>query len=284
MKMDTDSNLEKTEKSQSSQKSLPTANITNCSTNLNSNYVNALNSTSQNTTSSKFSLNSGTSNSSEFQHTDISKNNIFKFSCKVCKLNSGTLDYVDSVCSLTHFNHTEFQLIISQPSIFVNIKQFDFKQNSITYLCTETFDSELLNKVSLSSTEKKKLEKNMLAECKILITSKSNQAIILNFESNTESYKNFKFFCTNSLFIARTDEHSAQQYFHFYSLLSQQQNMMNDYVRTGTYQQAMFSNANVFKDKIVMDCGAGTGILSFFSIQAGAKKCYAVEGSNGKIR
>ena len=36
----------------------------------------------------------------------------------------------------------------------------------------------------------------------------------------------------------------------FYGYLSQQQNMMQDYVRTGTYQRAILQNHIDFKDKV----------------------------------
>ncbi|XP_047490084.1 histone-arginine methyltransferase CARMER-like isoform X2 [Penaeus chinensis] len=83
-----------------------------------------------------------------------------------------------------------------------------------------------------------------------------------------------------SVFNERTDDSSATQYFQFYSYLSQQQNMMQDYIRTGTYQRAILSNMSDFKDKIILDVGAGSGILSFFAAQAGARKVYAVEASS----
>ncbi|XP_068249662.1 histone-arginine methyltransferase CARMER isoform X2 [Palaemon carinicauda] len=83
-----------------------------------------------------------------------------------------------------------------------------------------------------------------------------------------------------SVFSERTDDASAVQYFQFYSYLSQQQNMMQDYIRTGTYQRAILSNMSDFRDKVVLDVGAGSGILSFFAAQAGARKVYAVEASS----
>lgn len=83
-----------------------------------------------------------------------------------------------------------------------------------------------------------------------------------------------------SVFSQRTEESSASQYFQFYGYLSQQQNMMQDFVRTSTYQRAIHGNLSDFQDKIVLDVGAGSGILSFFAVQAGASKVYAVEASN----
>lgn len=83
-----------------------------------------------------------------------------------------------------------------------------------------------------------------------------------------------------SVFSLRTEESSASQYFQFYGYLSQQQNMMQDYVRTSTYQKAILGNSSDFNGKTVLDVGAGSGILSFFAVQAGASKVFAIEASN----
>ena len=53
-----------------------------------------------------------------------------------------------------------------------------------------------------------------------------------------------------SEFNSRTEENSANQYFQFYSWLSQQQNMMQDFVRTSTYQKSMLGNPSDFVDKV----------------------------------
>lgn len=56
--------------------------------------------------------------------------------------------------------------------------------------------------------------------------------------------------------------------------------MLEDKERNVAYKNAILNNKNLFKDKIVLDVGCGTGILSIFCAQAGASKVYAVEASN----
>ena len=48
---------------------------------------------------------------------------------------------------------------------------------------------------------------------------------------------------------------------------------------TNAYRQAIEGNPEDFKDKIVLDIGAGTGVLSIFAAKAGAKHVYAVENA-----
>ena len=45
-----------------------------------------------------------------------------------------------------------------------------------------------------------------------------------------------------------------------------------DYTRTGTYFMAIMDNKQDFEGRTVMDVGAGSGVLSLFSAQAGARK------------
>lgn len=68
-------------------------------------------------------------------------------------------------------------------------------------------------------------------------------------------------------------------YFKSYFDLEVHRLMLKDVPRTEAYQRAIAENAAFFKGKTVMDIGAGTGILSLFCAQAGARKVYAVEAS-----
>ena len=81
-------------------------------------------------------------------------------------------------------------------------------------------------------------------------------------------------------FERRTDKSSSDLYFYYYGMLQHQQNMLQDHIRTGTYFAAITENQSDFQGKTVLDVGCGSGILSFFAAQAGARKVYAVEASN----
>ena len=79
--------------------------------------------------------------------------------------------------------------------------------------------------------------------------------------------------------IHTNDGTTVTQYFSYYAKLANQQNMMEDTVRTPCYRDAIVKNPSNFMGKVVMDVGCGSGILSLFAAQAGAKKVYACEAS-----
>jgi len=68
-------------------------------------------------------------------------------------------------------------------------------------------------------------------------------------------------------------------YFNSYSSHHIHEEMLKDTNRTLSYQRAIEGNPEDFKDKIVLDIGCGTGILSIFAARAGAKHVYAVDNA-----
>lgn len=69
-------------------------------------------------------------------------------------------------------------------------------------------------------------------------------------------------------------------YFESYADVSIHEEMIADTVRTDTYRKAIFTHEAVLEGKVVLDVGAGTGVLSVLCAQAGARKVYAVEASS----
>lgn len=78
---------------------------------------------------------------------------------------------------------------------------------------------------------------------------------------------------------AHMDMSSADYYFNSYAHFGIHEEMLRDEVRTESYMRAILDNADTFRDKVVMDVGCGTGVLSIFAAKAGAKRVYAVDCS-----
>ena len=70
---------------------------------------------------------------------------------------------------------------------------------------------------------------------------------------------------------------SKDYYFNSYSHFSIHEQMIKDKVRTDAYMHAIMDNKHLFRGKVVLDVGCGTGILSMFAAQAGARRVIGIE-------
>ncbi|KAJ3045863.1 Protein arginine N-methyltransferase 3 [Rhizophlyctis rosea] len=74
-------------------------------------------------------------------------------------------------------------------------------------------------------------------------------------------------------------EWEMDYYFGSYAENEIHEQMLKDEVRTNSYKNFILNNKAYFKDKVVLDVGCGTGILSMFAATAGASQVYAVDNS-----
>jgi type I protein arginine methyltransferase len=73
-------------------------------------------------------------------------------------------------------------------------------------------------------------------------------------------------------------------YFYSYSHYGIHEEMIKDKVRTESYMNAMIQNPQLFADKVVLDIGCGTGILSIFAARAGARHVYGIDAADIAIQ
>ena len=76
------------------------------------------------------------------------------------------------------------------------------------------------------------------------------------------------------------ERNEKDYYFDSYSHFNIHEDMLKDVSRTKTYMNAILKNKHLFENKIVLDVGCGTGILSIFAAKAGAKHVFGVDNAN----
>ncbi|KAK9382719.1 S-adenosyl-L-methionine-dependent methyltransferase [Kockiozyma suomiensis] len=72
---------------------------------------------------------------------------------------------------------------------------------------------------------------------------------------------------------------SERHYFSSYDHFGIHEEMLKDETRTLSYRNAIYQNSHMFRGKVVLDVGCGTGILSMFAARAGAKHVIGVDMS-----
>jgi protein arginine N-methyltransferase 3 len=75
------------------------------------------------------------------------------------------------------------------------------------------------------------------------------------------------------------EEEEEEEYFSTYSHFSIHLEMLSDKIRTESYRNFISKNPTLFRDKVVLDVGCGTGILSLFAAESGAKLVIGVDQS-----
>ena len=105
-----------------------------------------------------------------------------------------------------------------------------------------------------------------------------------------QAFAQYKAFVSNTLREKETDTDKGGDgdearkavdagYFEAYGFNDIHETMLKDTVRTDGYRDFIYENKDIFKDKVVLDVGCGTGILSMFSAKAGAKRVFSVDKS-----
>ncbi|KZC10241.1 Protein arginine N-methyltransferase 3, partial [Dufourea novaeangliae] len=124
-------------------------------------------------------------------------------------------------------------------------------------------------------TLRAELEQRELACCmakqQIDEMTKKAQKLILDEDSDTNNSDRSS---------ANSNCHYDEHYFTAYSHFAIHHEMLTDKVRTESYRDALLTNANRFRNTIVLDVGCGTGILSMFAAKTGCRKVISVDQSD----
>ena len=101
----------------------------------------------------------------------------------------------------------------------------------------------------------------------LVIMSSSSPSTNINNEGVTSDSSSYRNFSSSSNIATYDGDDSAKatdfaNYFCAYAQLYHQKQMLTDHNRMAAYHAAIVGNSDVFKDKVVMDVGTGSGILA----------------------
>ncbi|ETO36230.1 hypothetical protein RFI_00830, partial [Reticulomyxa filosa] len=158
---------------------------------------------------------------------------------------------------------THFKIFFVQVIIYLLQEKFFklLKITAVTLITCQNKETDLFKEIPTCSDKdlKEGLLTILFSFCLEMASGQEKDSTVQNVKKDDNDHKT-----------------SADYYFDSYSHFGIHQEMLKDKVRTKTYQRAILQNKHLFKNKIVLDVGAGTGILCLFAAQAGAKQVFGV--------
>lgn len=123
------------------------------------------------------------------------------------------------------------------------------------------------------------LQRLKQAEDKVARTEDNLKTALENVSRMKSAAQNYLMGNCNEDNIAFIKLEDDINYFGAYAHFSIHHDMLRDRVRTESYRDMINFNRKAFEDKVVLDVGCGTGILSMFAARAGAKSVIGIDQS-----
>ncbi|XP_069479582.1 protein arginine N-methyltransferase 3 isoform X2 [Ambystoma mexicanum] len=184
-----------------------------------------------------------------------------------------TAEYVNSVCGPTPWDNEDYLKPVLQDDLLL---QFDLdcldEDTDVLQSSESGADKTLLGQLKLAKDRAQAAETNLALAMEDLQKMRQfAQDFVMNADVRSSSSS------AGAVADLREDEDGA--YFGSYGHYGIHEEMLKDTVRTESYRDFIYKNQHIFKDKIVLDVGCGTGILSMFAAKAGAKMVIGVDQS-----
>ncbi|XP_043829248.1 protein arginine N-methyltransferase 3 isoform X2 [Dromiciops gliroides] len=191
------------------------------------------------------------------------------------RLKNPTSEYLNSLCNPVPWEKEEYLKPVLEDDLLL---QFDVEDLYEPVTVPFSYPNGLSDNASVLERLKHMEARAQSAEAALARAREDLQRMkqfaqdfVMNADVRTNS--------SSTTTIADLNEDEDGVYFSSYGHYGIHEEMLKDKVRTESYRDFIYQNSHIFKDKVVLDVGCGTGILSMFAAKAGAKRVIGVDQS-----
>ncbi|XP_044536246.1 protein arginine N-methyltransferase 3 isoform X1 [Gracilinanus agilis] len=191
------------------------------------------------------------------------------------RLKNPTSEYLNSLCNPVPWEKEEYLKPVLEDDLLL---QFDVEDLYEPVTVPFSYPNGLSDNTSVLERLKHMEARAQSAEAALARAREDLQRMkqfaqdfVMNADVRTNS--------SSTTTIADLNEDEDGVYFSSYGHYGIHEEMLKDKVRTESYRDFIYQNPHIFKDKVVLDVGCGTGILSMFAAKAGAKRVIGVDQS-----